>query len=210
MKLKNTTDFSDWFLRRMVAWCCRQCGLPVRRLITAEFKRTKQPYSGMAWGRRIVVRIGEPWHFPFGPDKRPGMQGEILADRFEAVVAITAHEVEHCCQRFENRHHKLDGKRALERATRTVEIACLRAFRANRESLLAEWNKPPKARAQKPKPSRAEQNEAHARAMLDRWERKLAIAKTKAAAWRRKVRRYDRIAAATIGERKDEHGHHRA
>lgn len=47
---------------------------------------------------------------------------------------------------------------------------------------------------------RAERNEAHARAMLAKWERKAARAKKVASKWRAKVRYYDRKAEAAGGK----------
>ena len=47
---------------------------------------------------------------------------------------------------------------------------------------------------------RAVKNEAHARAMLEKWERKAARAKKVASKWRAKVRYYDRKAEAAGGK----------
>jgi hypothetical protein len=194
MKLKNSTSWPDHFIRRMAAWCCRQSGLPVRELRHAEFRNRKRSYSGHAWmSGRIVCSIGR-LGFPTQPDTRDGMQGEILADRLECLVAITAHEIEHICQYRENRSRALKNRRRSEPATRAHEIRVLRLFRANRESLIAEWSATPKQR-ETIKRTRQEINDAKARKMLAAWERKLKLAKTKVAAYRRKVRYYDRVAA---------------
>lgn len=72
MKLHNTTDFPDYFLRRMVSWCCREIGLPVRYVQEATFRKGGRCHSrgtgasGHAYldSHRIVVTHGctEP-HF---------------------------------------------------------------------------------------------------------------------------------------------------
>jgi hypothetical protein len=199
MKLKNSTDFPDHFLRRLVSWCCRQSGLPARRLLRAEFRNRTQLYSGHAYSSmRIVCSIGR-FGFPTDPDNRPGMDGEIFADRIETLVAITAHEIEHCCQYAEGRGWKLKAVKGSERNTRVHEVRCLRLFRANRDALMAEWGETPPPRIAKPKPTRQELNEKRARAALARWETKLKTAQNKVRKLRAKSRYYDRMAAKRSG-----------
>lgn len=195
MILKNTTDYPDYFLRRMVAWCCKKSGLPVRRVTRAEFRNRFSDYSGHAYGSGLImVSIGR-YGFPTSPDDRPGMQGERFNDRTEALVAVTAHEVEHVCQYAERRIRQLHAERKAERATRVHEVAVLRLFREQRESLLSKWNEPPAPRVRQPKATRAERNEIAARKKLDEWQRKLKAAQNKVRTYRAKCRRYDRIAA---------------
>ena len=195
MKIVNTTDFSDLFLRRLVSWCCRQIELPVNYMARATFRNKADGYSGRGGGLSIIVSIGRTG-FPYGPDTRDGMDNETYADRLECLVAITAHELEHCRQGNEGRMHTLRMRRRLEPMTRAVEVRVLRAFRADREALLAAWNLAPPVRPRKPKPTAEERNEAKAREALARWERKLKLAKTKVTGYRRKVSRYDRQAAS--------------
>jgi hypothetical protein len=195
MKLKNTTEWPDYFLRRMVAWCCHESGLPVRRLREATFRNCAYSFSGHAYGSmRIVCSVGRSG-FPASPDTRPGMSGEIIADRMEALIAIASHEIEHCCQYAERRSAALKKQRWSELVTRQHEVATLRKFREHREQLLTEWSEVPTPRASKSKPTQQERNEAKAREMLATWERKLKLAKTKVTAYKRKCRYYDRVAA---------------
>jgi hypothetical protein len=191
MKITNSTDWAVHFLRRMTSWCCRQVGLPASKLRAAQFRnRTTSSYSGHAYcaSGKIYCGIGPASHFPLPPDKRDGMAGEVLADRVEALVAITAHEVEHVNQYRSGRYDKL-GRR-LEANTRAVEVRVLRAFRAEREALLAAWVAEP-ARAAKPVVSLEERRAAKAAADLARWNRKLALAKTKVRKLQIRVRYYD-------------------
>src|ERR1039457_6442142 len=59
VKVQNSTDCNDTFLRRMVAWCCREIGLPVRWVRQARFTNYSHTYRGRAWrSGRILVRIG--------------------------------------------------------------------------------------------------------------------------------------------------------
>jgi len=72
VKLINSTDYPDYFLRRMVSWCCREIGLPVRYVQEAAFRKggrwhsRRTGASGHAYlgSHRIVVTHGctEP-HF---------------------------------------------------------------------------------------------------------------------------------------------------
>lgn len=191
MKITNSTDWPVHFLRRMTSWCCRQVGLPASKLRSAEFRnRTQRAYSGHAYcaTSRIVCSVGPAFRFPLPPDNRDGMAGEILADRIEALVAITAHEVEHVNQYKSGRWGKLAGR--VEANTRAVEVRVLRAFRAEREALLAAWGAEP-ARAAKPVVSLEERRAAKAAADLARWNRKLALAKTKVRKLQIRVRYYD-------------------
>ena len=195
MRLRNSTDWPDYFLRRMVAWCCGELGLPVRRLRNAQFRnRSTCNYSGHAYSSmRIVCSVGPTSRFPTKPDNRDGMAGEIMADRTEALIAITAHELEHIRQYATGLSRLIKGR--TEATTRAAEVRVLRAFRANREALMAEWSKEPAAKPQKPKASVQEKRAAKAQADLDRWQRKLKLAQTKIKKLKAKVRYYDRVAA---------------
>src|SRR5574343_1227785 len=177
MKLTNTTHWPDWFLRRMVAWCCRELG--VKGLRAARFTECSDAFRGRAWrgSRRILVRIGDVTHYP---EKYPGRVHAptiILADRIEALLHVTAHEVAHHARWQDGQHRhreaRVDG----------MTLPLLEKFRASRDALLAEWNETPAATPVKPKPSRAERNEAKARKLLAAWERKLRLAKTKTAGY---------------------------
>ncbi len=195
MDIKNSTDWPNFFLRRLVSWCCKQSGLPVSKMQLANFRKRNEGYSGHAWSSmRIVCSVGYRG-FPTEPDNRPGLQGEIFHDRIEALVAVTAHEIEHCCQYHEGRSHKLKQSGSTETATRVHEVRCLRLFRENRKELLAEWSEPPKHKPKRPATSRQVLNEQRARALLKIWMTKKKLADTKVNNYRTRVRYYERIAA---------------
>src|SRR3990167_7912559 len=135
MKLVNSTDFDNRFLRRMVTWCCRQVGYKVGRVRSVQFRnRTKRAYSGRAHGDRcIVVSVGPAELFPTAPDSRPGIVGMILADRLEALVTVTAHELAHLCQYRDGRSGRLSSDRKTEHDARWNELRTLNAFRRSEE-----------------------------------------------------------------------------
>lgn len=201
MRLKNTTNFPDCMLRRMVSWCCKELGLPVRRVMSAEFRQRRvQRFSGLAYRRRIIVSVAPDSFFPWTDNGiSPGLirSGIVrtLADRTECLVNITAHELRHLVAYVDvERTRRRTTPGSSERYTERDAQVVLNAFRANREALLTEWNVTP-IREAKPKPTRQQQNEAKAREALARWERKAKLAKTKVAAYRKLVRYYDRVAA---------------
>jgi hypothetical protein len=201
MKLKNTTDYDDHFLRRLTAWVCKQCGMPVKQLLHAEFRNAKgwHAYTGTAWTARFVVRIGSDKCFPTQPDGRPGMSNEVFADRLEGLVAITAHEVEHLAQRNQRRQSTLRRVRGrLERVTRAREIAVLRLFRQHRDELVAKWSQSPKKRERRARPVLSKQEQRHeaTRKRLAQWERKLKLANTKVKTYRKRLGYYERAAAS--------------
>ncbi len=249
MRLKNSTDWPDWFVRRMLAWCCREIGYPIRQLHEAQIRnRSRGHYSGHAYygGRRIVVSIGPETFtttyliyeragvkltveecaallpdvrrlllqgntinglstrtekatktcWPTTPDSRPGMQGEVMFDRLEALVAVAAHEIYHLAAHFVEEHRQRtrgSGRHfaSSERHTRVEEVRVLRLFRANREALVAEWNTAPASPA-KPAVPVQERRAAKAANDLARWQRKFKLAQTKIRKLKVRVRYYER------------------
>lgn len=198
MRLRNSTDWPDHFLRRMVSWCCRQIGYPPSKVREVQFRnRTRRCYSGRAYGsRRIVCSVGPASAFPVAPDNRPGMDGEIIADRLEALIAITAHELRHLWQYANGKSRTLDAERRTEHDARWHEVRTLRAFRHSRELLLIDWSHEPASHQSKPKPPVQERRAAKAQADLDRWLRKLKLAQTKVRKLKRRVTYYDKAIAA--------------
>lgn len=194
MKIRNSTDFPDHMLRRMVSWCCHQIGLPVRTVQVAQFRnRRTAAWSGHAWENGdICVSIGPNEVFP-QTDGRPGAP-QVINDRTEALIVVTAHELGHLLQYSDwDRYQKLKQTRRCEKDARLVETRTLTAFRENRDDLLSEWSVPPSKRPTKPKPSRQATNAAKAEQKLAEWTRKLKLAQTKVRKYRQQVRRYERI-----------------
>jgi hypothetical protein len=198
MKLANSTDFSDQMLRRMVSWTCKQLGFPASKLGSVQFRnRARRSYSGHAYyPRRIVVSIGPASRFPTKPDSRPGMQNEVFADRTEALIAVTSHEIAHLLQWREGRTRQLELHRRTEKDARWHEVLVLRAFRAEREALLAAWSHEPQAATIKMTPSVVEKRADKAATDLARWQRKLKLAQTKVRKLRTRVKYYERKSAA--------------
>jgi hypothetical protein len=201
MKIKNTTDYPDHFLRRMTAWCCRQLEFRVGEVKLAVFRnRSRRGYRGFAdYTRRMIsctVHRTDGWP---RPDNRPGMHGEALADRLEVLVNLTSHELYHLAAKFDADHRQRTrgaGTRHAsgERETRHASVLVLRAFREQRDALVAEWSQPP-ARESKPRPTLQQQRAAKAAAQLAAWERRAKIAANKVRRYRKQVRYYEQALA---------------
>lgn len=204
MKLKNTTDWTDHFLRRMVAWCCRQIDMPVRSIHSAVFRRSRAAWGGCArYSRRqISVCVGDARHFPANAGSHE--KGEAFADRLECLVAVTAHEAYHIAAHAVDDHRQktrrgTDRTASSERRTCLEEMRVLRVFRANRDALLAEWSVPPVKRESWPKASVQERRALKAANDLARWQRKLKLAQTKCRKLKQRVNYYDKAMAAAQG-----------
>lgn len=206
MKLKNTTDFPDHFLRRMVSWCCKELELPVRKVRNAAFgNRTNSAYSGHAWySMRIHISIGPEKFFPTGGHLYPGRTSEayrtpMMNDRTEALVSITAHELTHLrtYDTFRSRPMIRQMRRGIgsERQTQYEMRRLTELFRANREVLLANWNAV-EEKAESPKVPAVEKRAAKVEADLARWTSKLKLAQTKIRKLRQRQRYYERKQAA--------------
>lgn len=193
MKLKNTTDFPLWFLRRMTAWCCRQLGdLKLRDVASVTFRRSRGAYGGVARTHRraITVCVGRPVEFPCESMTHRNGHSMKLADRVEALVWVIAHELAHVMQALQRTGTRQQGGHAgSEMATEWHAKPVVEAFRAQRAALLAAWEEPP-AVALRPKPEPAQLRASKAEADLARWERKLKLAQTKVRKLRRRVLYY--------------------
>lgn len=208
MKLTNSTDWPDYFLRRMTAWCAKQINLPMRAVKRGHFgKRSRGSKNGRAWySMRFRVMIGPASEFPIAAYVYPGRTHErytlpALADREEALVEVTAHELTHlrCYLRWRTsgRIRKFDAGGELHSTHEGRRV--LELFKANRAALLAEWSAARAEKPAKPAASLQEKRAAKAAADLERWQRKLKLAQTKVRKCKRKVAYYDKAIAANRG-----------
>ncbi len=197
MNLRNSTDWSPWFLRRMLSWCCRELEGRVREVRSATFRNSRAAYGGCArtWLRAITVCVGTADRFPISGQTMSELNGHRieLADRLEALVWVTAHELAHVFQAVEKVKTRRSGVAGgSESATNWHARPVVEAFRAQREALLAHWNEPPALALRAPKPPLPEQRRQKVEADLARWERKLKLAKTKVAKLKQRVAYYEK------------------
>jgi hypothetical protein len=196
VKLINTTDYSDTFLRRMVSWCCKELGLPVRRLKQARFGNSCRHWGGLAyWRSRIGVRVvgddcnRELKHWKF----RDGFQ-VVTNSRLEVLLLTTAHELAHI-EQFWRLGYRSKG---LERHTEGMAYTVLKAFRIVQDALVAEWSREPEGPV-KVAPSVQERRQQAVMTKLATWQRKMKLARTKVAKYQRQVRYYEKVIAAKKG-----------
>lgn len=138
MKLINSTDFQDKFLLNMILWISKEVEIPYRFCKSANFKFTNgrywiQPFSGLAeyYPKKITVRISR-CNSPY-PYKDRRKYGIVFRDRVEALVSVTAHELEHLDR------HRLNMTQNESLVEYTARI-CLKKFINNRTILLEKWN----------------------------------------------------------------------
>ncbi|MCI0539593.1 MAG: hypothetical protein L0Z50_30655 [Verrucomicrobiales bacterium] len=195
MKIKNTTDWPTWFLRRMAGWCCRQLELPALTIKLATFRNSRSAWGGAAyyWKGKITVCVGEAGHFPTKGYLHGNGHQNGIADRLECLVWVTAHEIAHCLQ-ADTKTRGGGGGGGSEICTEWFAKPVLEKFRQCRDALLAEWNEPPAIPARSPKPTVKERRRAKSVNDLTKWQRKLKLAQTKVRKLKVRVRYYERQA----------------
>ena len=68
MRLKNSTDFDDRFLRRLFGWCCRQLELPAGKVREVAVTNCRRAWRGCYLGGAcVLLRIGPADSFPTPP-----------------------------------------------------------------------------------------------------------------------------------------------
>ena len=171
--------------------------MPIRAVRLAVFRNSRSTWGGCARGWRgqisVCVTTNEA-EFPANASTHGN--GERFIDRMECLVAVTAHELYHVAAHCVTDHRQRTrgygmGQGSSERVTCAQEIRVLNLFRQSREPLLAEWNITPE-RAAKPQITIVDKRKAKAIADLEKWERKLKLAKTKVAKMKRRVKYYSR------------------
>jgi hypothetical protein len=191
MKIKNTTDFPDWFLRRMISWVCsrRIIEWSPRKIREATYRNSSGlGGSGLAyttWGEfRVSVMPVRSRKIP-----KEGMREVYDRDRIRSLVSLTAHEITHLTQEI----RVLRGKNC-EGNARWQARQVKEEFIRNEDELVAKWMKPP-AYATKPKKAKPPVQEVRyerAKKNLANWERKAKLAKTKIQKYRKQVRYYEK------------------
>lgn len=210
LRFRNSTEWGDAFIRRMLRWVMKELGCRSTDLRQAQFTKCRWPCRGRAWwSGRILVRVGESHHFPTAAWSYKGNSVPAHHDAIEALVSTTAHEVAHIVQygyaRSTTGIRALVGKR-LEPVTCATEHAVTVAFREQRERLLAEWGDSGKVVATTPADAATEKQQRNEKLVERRaatvakqllnWQRKLKLAKTKIRKLKARNKYYEKKAAA--------------
>jgi hypothetical protein len=212
MKIENTTDVPSQVIRRCVSWICGLKGIgyadaKIRPsdIKTVKVMNTRHGWHGHAkpWSKEVLLRFAKT-----DEAARTGTAEEMAAlgsvrgprDRWEALVSIAAHEVQHLAHDYRGRINGASIRRSLkEGESREAERIALVAFRADRDNLLERWHlgvardlRPTEERVALARMVAVKLREDKARASLASWERKLKTAQRKVKEYRAKVRYYDK------------------
>lgn len=158
MKLKNSTAWPDYFLRRLISWACREIEMRQKVCRRATFRNSRASWGGCAHlgPRTITVCVGRAGCFPASTKTHANGHQMTLADREECLVWVTVHELCHLLQYAQQvttrRQSTINGNHGgSEIATEWHAKPVVEAFRAERTRLLAEWSAAP-ARLATPQP----------------------------------------------------------
>ena len=170
----------------MVSWCCKQLGLPVKKVHQITFrKRHTSSRSGYCYYARGVIVVS------INPTAS-----------IETLVDVTAHELAHRMlylagdRSRQSRRYGHSRGGGSEHNTQWHANQVLAAFGEKNVSLLQEWNKEPARTKAKPI-SLADKKLQAVQDGLVRWQRKLKLAQTKIKKLKRKMSYYERRKAAT-------------
>lgn len=213
MKIQNTSDYPTPMLRKMIAWICKQHGMPAKWLKNVKATKTNWWYRGRAWHSRILIRInkkqaGYPKEHTYGGrSAENGWPVIQMNDAIDALVMIAAHEIFHVMENHTGKFKYSGSDRTkTEKRTEWETKRVLKIFQDNREQLLAEWMPAktpvpvtvvypvPAAAADFAPPTNAVVIKLRdkAKAMLEKWMRKMRMAKTKVAKYQRQVLYYEK------------------
>lgn len=208
MKIITThPEFPSHMVRRAVAWIAGEIGLRRRQRLTIKVgyrQRAKHGWQG--WyrhgSRSVEVWIGRDQTFPVGIGHNREEAGRTADDVIELFVRVLAHELEHARAYQTASRNSTNGRRLnSEPRVRFIDYRVLQAFRQRRAELLAEWTAAPVVtmRPARVQPTAVERRASRAVELLAAWERRLRLAKTKVAKYRRRVTYYARAATASPG-----------
>jgi hypothetical protein len=210
VKLTNTTDYPDRFLRRMVSWCCRQLDLPVKHVRAARFRnRSDGLTSGHAYpgARRFCISLGRCYVWVGATTVTKTYPDRLKTGNTDDLVRVTAHELAHLMlaregsrTRVSRRYHSVSTGGS-EPQTRRHENYVIEAFKGRRGELLAEWGREapqegpsatPEATPAPAVPDYVRRRAAKAASYLERWKRRLKVAQTKVRKYRKQVAYYEK------------------
>jgi len=185
MIFKNSSQYTDHVVRRVISFCCHELEHPVRQISEVTVRKSARvTYRGRAYwpSRRMTLTVG------IGTD-------------LEVLVRICAHEIGHLSA-WHAEQRGVARTRRYGKSTGGSELVVkqwaemvVQTFRKCRLALGMEWFDPPAKRAAKSKLSLQEQRHAKALKALQTWERKAKLAKTKIKKYRTRVRYYEWTAA---------------
>jgi hypothetical protein len=98
MEIVNTIGWRTPWLKRVVAYCCKELEYPIDRLRKATFKKAENSeYQGWAdlEPHEIRVKINPTNRYPVLSSGNRDLSPIPQADAVEVLVRVTAHEIAH-------------------------------------------------------------------------------------------------------------------
>lgn len=209
MKIINSTDWPVWFLRRMVAWCCGELGIKVKKIQRFKLRNRSDGFSSghcySGYGL-ICVSLGVVnWTTALGVSKTLKRGDEYRRRTVDDLVRVTAHEVAHRMQHIEgsrtrvSRRYGSASSGGSEPATKFHEDLVMKAWDDKKETLYPQWMQPP-ARQAKSTINIIDARAAKAQADLAKWTRKLKLAQAKVKKLKVRVRYYAKATPRPVSD----------
>jgi hypothetical protein len=217
MALKNTTKLDTGWLKEL-AEAVRPSGL--KQAFDIRVTDTKWGSRAVAYTRGsgyhatarsfVNLRISEREKYPHtfeAKARRKGYLGGTVYSIFELAVFLMAHEIRHLWQEKHPRGSRVWGARG-KLSERDADAYAIQAVRRYRRGELAcgpgrltpvPTEDERAAELDERKAKRKAAKDAHVRAQVAKWQRKVKLAKTMLRKWEAKLKRIEKVAAKREG-----------
>lgn len=199
MKITNTSGYPTSVIRRIVSYVAKLIEIG-DYVALVEVTGARYAWRGRCWGRRVLLRIGEPKWFPAKDHSYPGLKTAPKYDAndwIEGLVHVAAHELQHSRQfMLRTRKSEIEAERAAlyvlnqfrkDRAELQLELDRLACEEIARDSQAIARRKAKVAAKRAP-----ETKVAELQAKIARWESKRKLAETYIKKYRRALRYQER------------------
>lgn len=199
MKFVNSSGYPTSVIRRVVSYVAKLIEIG-DYVALVKVTGARHAWSGRCWGRRILLRIGEPKCFPVKDHSYPGLETAPKYDAddwLEGLVHVAAHELQHSRQfMLRSRKSEIEAERAAlyvlnqfrkDRAELQPELDRLACQEIARVSQAIARRKAKVAAKRDPETKIAE-----LQAKLARWETKRKLAETYIKKYKRALRYQER------------------
>lgn len=197
MKIINATPLDTEWLRAMTLAVVP----PGVTRYNATFRTARRGARGLAKAayREVLVKLEPDRRYPERWGAHGGYLGMTVYSVYEQAVYLTAHELRHLWQHRHPKGYRVWGARGQysERDADAYAIQMVRRYRRGELACglgrMARVPTPDERTAQRAEAAaqRREKREAHVRAQVARWERKVKLAKTMLRKWSAKLKRIE-------------------
>jgi len=175
-EIKNCDKF---FLRRMLGWIAKELEIPCKKIVQARFDYCKLQWNARHMGRgSFCVSVGDDNSYPLKYKKR--IKEDFFADEVELLVYMSSFLIQSLTRNSDRSKCNFSSN------------YCLKKFREKRSQLIFDWCKPEKIREKKEPVPLLEKRKNKVKLALEMWERKMKLAKTKVAKYKKKLAYYEK------------------